>query len=47
MMTRRRIGEVDFCYNISHVNGPIQTKFYVDIYVDLSYHLALSKVDYD
>ena len=32
---------------ISHVNILIQTKFLVDIHVDLSYHPAVSKVDYD
>ena len=35
-----------FCH-ISHVNGLIQTKLLVDIHIDLGYHPAVSKVDYD
>ena len=34
-----------FCH-ISHVSGPILTKFYVHIHIDLSYHPVVSKVDY-
>ena len=43
---RRQYRDYTFCH-ISHVNGPIQTKFLVDIHIDLGYHPAVSKVDYD
>ena len=32
--------------HISHVCGPILTKLWVDIHIDLSYHPAVSKVGY-
>ena len=34
-----------FCH-ISHVSGPILTKFKVHIHIDLGYHFVVSKVDY-
>ena len=42
----KKLEKWTFCH-ISHVKGPIQTKYSVDIHVDLGYHLAVSKVDYD
>ena len=46
---QRQQGDLEkwtFCC-ITHVNGPIQTKFLVDIHNDLGYHPAVAKVDYD
>ena len=33
--------------HISHVSGPILTKYEVHIHIDLSYHSMVSKVDYN
>ena len=33
-------------FAISHVSGPILTKFWVHIHIDLGYHPVVSKVDY-
>ena len=35
-----------FAIYISHVSGPILTKCYVHIHIDLNYHHVVSKVDY-
>ena len=43
---QEELEKLTFCH-ISHVNGPIQTKFLIDIHIDLGYNPAVSKVDYN